>query len=100
MKKLLAATLAMAMMAAPMLPAYAEEEAPEPITLTVFRGDPGDQPAPVAEGAVDIRECNPEDQGNGQQIAGYIDKICQHFVTFLRFTQLHIDNLANVYACR
>ena len=46
MKKILAATLALAMTAAPLLcvPAYADE-APEPITLTVFRGDPGDQPA-------------------------------------------------------
>ena len=46
MKKILAATLALAMIAAPVLsiPAVAEE-APEPITLTVFRGDPRDQPA-------------------------------------------------------
>ena len=46
MKKLLAATLALAMAASviPALPAVAEE-ALEPITLTVFRGDPGDQPA-------------------------------------------------------
>ena len=46
MKKVLAATLALAMMAAPLasIPAAAEE-ALEPITLTVFRGDPGDQPA-------------------------------------------------------
>ena len=46
MKKILAATLALAMMTAPLLsvPAAADE-ALEPITLTVFRGDPGDQPA-------------------------------------------------------
>ena len=46
MKKILAATLALAMTAAPLLcvPAYADE-AQEPVTLTVFIGDPGDQPA-------------------------------------------------------
>ncbi len=46
MKKLLAATLAMSMVAAPLatVPAMADE-AQEPVTLTVFRGDPGDQPA-------------------------------------------------------
>ena len=44
MKKILAAALAIALIAAPLLsvPAYAED-AQEPITLTVFRGDPGDQ---------------------------------------------------------
>ena len=44
MKKLVAATLALAMVAAPAIPVLAEE-ALEPITLTAFRGDPGDQPA-------------------------------------------------------
>ena len=46
MKKILAVTLSMAMAAGVMTPVFAAaEEAPEPITLTVFRGDPGDQPA-------------------------------------------------------
>ncbi len=47
MKKFLAAALALTMVVSPVLPAFADEggEAPEPITLTVFRGDPGDQPA-------------------------------------------------------
>ncbi len=46
MKKLLALIMALVMMILPVIPAYAEEdETPEPITLTVFRGDPGDQPA-------------------------------------------------------
>ena len=46
MKKVLAALMAMVMLAALIfsVPAFAEET-PEPITLTVFRGDPGDQPA-------------------------------------------------------
>ena len=46
MKKILAAALALAMVSSPLasIPAMAEE-AQEPITLTVFRGDPGDQPA-------------------------------------------------------
>ena len=47
MKKLLAATLALTMAVTPVvtvIPAVAEE-AQEPVTLTVFRGDPGDQPA-------------------------------------------------------
>ena len=46
MKKILALSLAAALALSPisLVPAYAEE-APEPITLTVFRGDPGDQPA-------------------------------------------------------
>ena len=46
MKKLLAALLTVSMLAAPAVTAFAEDaEAPEPITLTVFRGDPKDQPA-------------------------------------------------------
>ena len=45
MKKILAATLALALTAAPMMTAFAEDAAEEPVTLTVFRGDPGDQPA-------------------------------------------------------
>ena len=46
MKKLIATSLALAVMAAPVLPVHAvAEEAQEPITLTVFRGDPKDQPA-------------------------------------------------------
>ena len=48
MKKLLAATASLAMLATSLLPtvaALAEEGELEPITLTVFRGDPGDQPA-------------------------------------------------------
>ena len=46
MKKLLAAALALTMAAAPVLSVpVAAEDAQEPITLTVFRGDPGDQPA-------------------------------------------------------
>ncbi len=44
MKKILAATLVLALAAAPAIAVHAEE-AQEPITLTVFRGDPGDQPA-------------------------------------------------------
>ena len=46
MKRFLATAMALSMLAAaiPAVPAMAEE-APEPITLTVFRGDPGDQPA-------------------------------------------------------
>ncbi len=46
MKKILAAVLALTLASAPLLsiPAVADE-APEPITLTVFRGDPKDQPA-------------------------------------------------------
>ena len=43
MKKILAATLVLALAAAPAIAVHAEE-AQEPITLTVFRGDPGDQP--------------------------------------------------------
>ena len=46
MKKVLAAALILSMVVAPMAVVHAEEgEALEPITLTVFRGDPGDQPA-------------------------------------------------------
>ena len=47
MKKAIAGALILTMVAAPLacIPAAAEEEALEPITLTVFRGDPGDQPA-------------------------------------------------------
>ena len=46
MKKILAAALVLSMVTAPMVSVHAEEaEALEPITLTVFRGDPGDQPA-------------------------------------------------------
>ena len=46
MKKFLAALLAMVMLTALVfsVPASADE-AQEPITITVFRGDPGDQPA-------------------------------------------------------
>ena len=45
MKKILAAALVLSMVTAPMVSVHAEEaEALEPITLTVFRGDPGDQP--------------------------------------------------------
>ena len=46
MKKVLAALLAMVMLTALVfsVPALADDS-PEPITLTVFRGDPGDQPA-------------------------------------------------------
>ena len=43
MKKLLAALLTMALILS-LVPAVFAEGAPEPITLTVFRGDPGDQP--------------------------------------------------------
>ena len=46
MKKILAAALVLSMVTAPMVSVHAEEaEALEPVTLTVFRGDPGDQPA-------------------------------------------------------
>ena len=46
MKKILAATLALVIAASPAVPVLAEGgEDLEPITLTVFRGDPGDQPA-------------------------------------------------------
>ena len=46
MKRILAASLIMALLCPAILPATVmAEEAPEPITLTVFRGDPGDQPA-------------------------------------------------------
>ena len=46
MKKLLALILVIAMAVLPYIPVAAEEdEELEPITLTVFRGDPGDQPA-------------------------------------------------------
>ena len=44
MKKMLAALLALAMLIS-MVPAVLAESNLEPITLTVFRGDPGDQPA-------------------------------------------------------
>ena len=46
MKKVLAALLVMVMLSALVfsVPVFADE-AQEPITLTVFRGDPGDQPA-------------------------------------------------------
>ena len=43
MKKFLSILLAMAMIIA-LVPAAMAEGAPEPITVTVFRGDPGDQP--------------------------------------------------------
>ena len=45
MKKILAALLVLIFVVSPMLSAPARADAPEPITLTVFRGDPGDQPA-------------------------------------------------------
>ena len=45
MRKILAALLALAMILAIVPAVMAEGEALEPITLTVFRGDPGDQPA-------------------------------------------------------
>ena len=46
MKRILAASLIMALLCPAILPVTVmAEEAPEPITLTVFRGDPGDQPA-------------------------------------------------------
>ena len=45
MKKVLAAAHALTMVSAPLASVHAEEEALEPITLTVFRGDPKDQPA-------------------------------------------------------
>ena len=44
MRKILAALLALAMVLAIVPAVLAEGEALEPITLTVFRGDPGDQP--------------------------------------------------------
>ena len=44
MRKILAALLALAMVLALVPAVMAEGEALEPITLTVFRGDPGDQP--------------------------------------------------------
>ena len=46
MKKVLAALMVLVMLAALVfsVPAFADDT-PEPITLTVFRGDPGDQPA-------------------------------------------------------
>ncbi len=44
MKKILAALLVLAMVLALVPAVMAEGEALEPITLTVFRGDPGDQP--------------------------------------------------------
>jgi len=44
MKKVISFLLALAMVLA-LVPAVMAEGAPEPITLTVFRGDPGDQPA-------------------------------------------------------
>ncbi len=43
MKKLCAALLTMALILS-LVPAVFAEGTPEPITLTVFRGDPGDQP--------------------------------------------------------
>ncbi len=45
MRKLMAALLALAMVLALVPAVLAEGAALEPITLTVFRGDPGDQPA-------------------------------------------------------
>jgi len=45
MKKVVAVLLALAMVLALIPAVMAEGEALEPITLTVFRGDPGDQPA-------------------------------------------------------
>ena len=44
MRKILAALLVLAMVLALVPAVMAEGEALEPITLTVFRGDPGDQP--------------------------------------------------------
>ena len=44
MRKILAALLALAMVLALVPAVMAEGEALEPVTLTVFRGDPGDQP--------------------------------------------------------
>ena len=44
MRKVLALVLAVAMLLA-CVPAVLADEALEPITVTVFRGDPGDQPA-------------------------------------------------------
>ena len=44
MKKLLATILAVAMILS-LMPMALGEGAQDPITLTVFRGDPGDQPA-------------------------------------------------------
>ena len=44
MKKLLAAVLALALVLALVPAVMAEGEAPAPITVTVFKGDPGDQP--------------------------------------------------------
>ena len=43
MKKILAALLALAMVLA-IVPAVLAEDAPQPIVVTVFKGDPGDQP--------------------------------------------------------
>ena len=43
MKKILAALLVLSMMLS-IVPAVMAEGAQEPITLTVFRGDPGEQP--------------------------------------------------------
>ena len=48
MKRILATSLALALAASTMLPVHAfadDAQDQEPITLTVFRGDPGDQPA-------------------------------------------------------
>ena len=45
MKKMLAALLALSMLISLIPMALAESDTLEPITLTVFRGDPGDQPA-------------------------------------------------------
>ena len=45
MKKILAALLALSMLISLIPMALAESDNLEPITLTVFRGDPGDQPA-------------------------------------------------------
>ena len=44
MRKLLSVLLMLALVIS-LVPAAIAEETPEPITLTVFRGDPGDQPA-------------------------------------------------------
>ena len=44
MKKFLSALMAMVLLLS-MLPAALADEGLEPINLTVFRGDPGDQPA-------------------------------------------------------
>ena len=45
MKKLLSVLLTLVLLASLAVPFAVAEEKPEPITLTVFRGDPGDQPA-------------------------------------------------------